>query len=606
MKLIVPYVGALQPVDIRLIQLAEFLGIRCEPLAMPKGINAYREFLSARMSGEPACCVVNLRVIRECVASNESSVNLVSSLLSCFTSLVVHGIEPGSFDDKMVSALSGGWLCRVQDVSKSSTTYEVSPDSRDVCASFAGLSLRSADQRNDRVFSLHSDGPGRTLISLNGEPLMVEVRTQNCHVLVIGSEDVADLTAEAGDRPVAQFFPRLLPYAIALRHIFKDECWLPSEPNASVIIDDPLLRPNYGFLNFEHLLALTKQHNFHVTVAFIPHNFRRSSRRIATMFQENADRLSLCFHGNDHTGGEFASTDRVWLNTISQIAETRMMRHYEMTGLPCDRVMVFPQGRFSVEAMLALRARNFDCAVNTVPYPKQQPVRLTLGELMQPAVLRYGFPLFLRRYSAHTQDLDMCFDLFWGRPILIVEHHDIFRNPAPLISAVSRINESFPQIRWTSVGRAVKGSFLKLRQCDGTLRVRAYSREVQVSNRSDHIQRLLVQWDNPGNAIHPTQILANGIPVSAAKLTSPERVLLSADLNPNTSANYSLVSRDECQTFRKVSLRRRTVSFMRRRLSEVRDNYIERNSSVMAAAKAMQRGLVAVRTERPVGGTKNV
>lgn len=607
MKLIVPYVGTLQPVDIRLTRLAEFLGVRCELLAIPKGLSDYHEFLSAHALAEPACCIVNPRVIRDCIGTDETPANLIRCLLSCFTSLLVHGVQPGSFDDSIVSALSRGSLGSVQEASQSGGTYEIPPDSRDVCGFFSGLILRSGDGRNDRVFSLSSDGQGRTLISRNGESLMVEIRNQNCNVLLIGSGEVADLTTETGETPVTQFFSRLLPYAIAVRHIFKDECWLPAEPNASVIIDDPLLRPSYGFLKFDHLLALTKQYNFHVTVAFIPHNFRRTSPRIATMFRENADRLSLCFHGNDHTGGEFASTDRVWLNTISRIAETRMLKHYEMTGLPCDRVMVFPQGKFSVEAMLALKLHNFDCAVNTVPHPEQQPVKLTLGELMQPAVLRYGFPLFLRRYSALVHNADMCFDLFFGRPIVIVEHHDIFRNPAPLISAVSRINESFPQIRWSSVGKAVKNSLLKLRQGDGTLRVRAYSREVEVSNTSDHIQPLSVEWDNPGSPVRPAQILSNGILSSGAELTNPEHVLLSAELSPQTSVTYSLVyQNDGCKTFRKVSLRRRTLSLMRRRLSEVRDNYLEKNSSVLAAAKAMQRSLSAVRSGRSNRDTRKV
>ena len=144
---------------------------------------------------------------------------------------------------------------------------------------------------------------------------------------------------------------------------------VPARENASIIIDDPLLRPNYGFLNFEYLLGLMKRHNFQTTVAFIPHNFRRNSRRVTRMFRGNDAYFGLCFHGNDHTGGEFASTDTALLNTMLHIAEQRMKLHRNITGLECDRIMVFPQGRFSVEAMAVLRSRNFDAAVNTVSTP---------------------------------------------------------------------------------------------------------------------------------------------------------------------------------------------------------------------------------------------
>ncbi len=225
---------------------------------------------------------------------------------------------------------------------------------------------------------------------------------------------------------------------MALRHMFGEECWRPCEQHASVIIDDPLLRPTYGFLNFERLLELMKRDSFQTTVAFIPYNFRRNSRRITRMFRENAAYFGLCFHGNDHTGAEFASTDPVLLNTMLKIAEQRMDHHSKETGLDCDRVMVFPQGNFSVEAMAVLRSRNFDCAVNTVSHPRQQPVRLTLGEIAQPAVLRYGgFPLFLRRNSVDTQSSDIAFNLFFGRPTFIVEHHDAFRHPECLVDAVA-------------------------------------------------------------------------------------------------------------------------------------------------------------------------
>ena len=107
-----------------------------------------------------------------------------------------------------------------------------------------------------------------------------------------------------------------------------------------------------------------------------------------------------------------------------------MNSHLRLTGVPCDKVMVFPQGNFSIDAMKVLKSHNFYAAVNTVPHPAEQPVRLTIGELAQPAVLRYGgFPLFLRKPIRQTQNHDIAFNLFFGRPVLIVEHHQIFQHP---------------------------------------------------------------------------------------------------------------------------------------------------------------------------------
>ena len=117
----------------------------------------------------------------------------------------------------------------------------------------------------------------------------------------------------------------------------------------------PSCRGDYGYLNFEFLLRLTQKYNFHTTIAFFPHNYRRNSDRIIRMFRENSDRLSICFHGNDHTAAELASTDTALLDTMLGIAEERMNAHEQTTGLRCGKVMVFPQGRFSVEAMEVLK-----------------------------------------------------------------------------------------------------------------------------------------------------------------------------------------------------------------------------------------------------------
>ena len=210
---------------------------------------------------------------------------------------------------------------------------------------------------------------------------MAAVKRDKTEILFLASEDTADVDAEIGYAPMSDYFSRLIPHAMALRQIFGEECWRPGEPHASIIIDDPLLQRDYGYLNFEFLLRLTQEYNFHTTIAFIPHNYRRNSARIIRMFRENSDRLSICFHGNDHTEAELASTDTALLNTMLGIAEERMNTHEQMTGLRCDKVMVFPQGRFSVEAMEVLKSRNFHAAVNTahVPSGSQSPSQLLIS-----------------------------------------------------------------------------------------------------------------------------------------------------------------------------------------------------------------------------------
>jgi hypothetical protein len=95
------------------------------------------------------------------------------------------------------------------------------------------------------------------MILIGGRPFMALVKDEGREVLFLASEDVADLDAEADDISLVEYFSRFVPHAMALRYVFGDHSWRPCQHHASVIIDDPLLRQNYGFLNFESLHRLT-------------------------------------------------------------------------------------------------------------------------------------------------------------------------------------------------------------------------------------------------------------------------------------------------------------------------------------------------------------
>jgi hypothetical protein len=375
---------------------------------------------------------------------------------------------------------------------------------------------------------------------------------------------------------------------MALRYVAGDECWRPSKAYASIMIDDPLLRKRYGFLNFEFLLGLADRHNFHASVAFIPHNFRRSSTQITRMYQENAARLSICFHGNDHTEGEFASTDVEFLNTLLRVAEDRMKLHHKRTGLPCDNVMVFPQGKYSIEAMKALKSRNFYAAVSTVTHPAEQPIRLTIGELSHPAVLRYGgFPLFFRRTIRQTRNHDIAFGLFFGRPVLIGGHHDVFKRPESLVEIVARINSMVPGIRWSNLETVAANSFLTRTTPDGIRHLRAYSGTVRVANDSESIERYSIEWTSCRDSAAIEKVLMDGAPFPSFEVYDAG-LRLSVELAPGGSRKFSIVHRGAQATARTLGPRWRARAFLRRRLSEVRDNWLSKNQGLLTVARTIQ------------------
>ena len=590
MKLVIPYIDTPLPADARLTRLAEFLGITCEQLALTRSTTDYIGFLESTNIPRDSCFVVNPEVMKEWLGDTVPE-ELGFILARQFRNCLVYAARVDMFHAEVVAKLSGGSLQTVQSPQQAITSYDIAPDSRDICEAFAGLSFGPINTSTDRVF-VADDGPSlRRLISIGPDVFMAAVRRDDAEIMFVGSGDVAELSDKVNEAGPIEYFSRFVPLAMALRHIFDQECWRPCEQHASVIIDDPLLKTDYGFLNFDALLNLTKRHKFQTSIAFIPHNYRRSARRITKMFLENADRLALCFHGNDHGEAEFATTNTAVLNTMLDTAEQRMAIHKQITGLTCDRVMVFPQGKFSIEAMSVLRDRNFEAAVNTVSHPKQRKMDLALSDLAAPAVLCYeGFPLFLRKDSAHTNRVEIAWNLFFGRPIFIVEHHGIFGDPQKLIDAVDRINEVAHGVCWSNVGTAVRRSILGRREADGRCQIRAYSRTIEVLNGSKGRERFLIEWDN---ATHPDAVetvLRDGMPCNDFMIDNA-RLSIVADIDPGVSQEFSVVYRNNHAVSSRGNLWTMALAFTRRRLSEIRDNYISKSPALLGFTKSMQRRL---------------
>jgi hypothetical protein len=588
MYLTVPYIDQVDAVDSRLMALAEFLGVPCETVSLDRGTRQYAAFLEEAIANRDTCFLVNPRVLQRWISEAEGFAEFASGLLSRFPRLLVHGLSGNGFDSQIVSALSQGRLQGVQAIGSPETGYEIEKDAKDVCEAFAGLKFGPANPDNDHIFVGSFGHSGiRKLISIDGRPFMAGMRQGDTEILLVGSKDVVDLDSPASDSPVALDFSRLVPQVMALRHLFGAQSWRPVAEHACVVIDDPLLRQTYGFLRFEDLLHLVEAHNFHTCIAFIPHNYRRNLSRTVDLFRNNSSRLSICFHGCDHTKGEMASTDTALLNTLLNVAETRMKRHELDSGLVCDRVMVFPQGAFSVEAMEVLKARNFLAAVNTLSQPLGQSDHLSVREIIRPAVTRYGgFPLFLRRYVEAIRSEDVAFNLLFGKPILIVEHHQIFEKPELLVEAIQKVNSLAPEVKWSRLETIVSSAVLKRRASDGT-QIRSYSGKVRISNDSNRTENFSVEWNYPEASAGVDQVLKDGVPCAISEV-SDSGIRVSAQLQPLSSATFSLVHRITDYSRDSLSLSWNAKAFLRRRLSELRDNHLSRNPRLLSAARTLK------------------
>jgi hypothetical protein len=592
MKLVIPFTGELEATDARLVRLAEFLGIVCEPIALESRDDHHASCLKQVQDSDACCLVVNPRVVKEWTRGSLSQ-ELVWLLKSGFPFVLVHGATSDPFCQALIGALSDDVLPNIQAVTNSSGVYEMASTERQVCGPFSGLSFGPVNPLNDHVFAMAgNDSALRTPISINDKPFMVIMKRDKSTLLFLASADTLDVDGEVVDIPLTEYFSRFVPHAMALRYVFGEHCWRPNEACASFTIDDPLLRPRYGYLDFEALLKLMKDHNFATSIAFIPHNFRRNSKRTVRLFKENSNRLSVCYHGNDHTAAEFAATDASLLNTMIEIAEDRMAIHAKSNGLPCDRVMVFPQDSYSVEAMKVLKSRNFIAAVSGSSHPYQSRTHFAFKELIVPAILRYGgFPLFLRKYIGRTKPEEIACDIFFGKPALIYEHHGVFKNAENLAETVRSINSIAPKVRWCNLATAVATSYLRRKTKDGLCHIRAFSDTVMISNHSNEPQRFVVEWNHFTECPSIEHVCGGESNLSFE--IGDSMIRTSVELPPRDTMLLSLCFRNDHPSLVGLGFQRSAKAFVRRRLSEMRDNYISKNELAMTVAQSMKQRLLS-------------
>ena len=158
MKLIVPHTGEVLAKDARLMRLAEFLGVRCEPLHLAKEVRQCAEYIEKAVPDENSCLVINPQVIREWIGGDVPP-ELISPLILRFPYVFMHALTLDPFVGDMVSTVSGGKLQSVQPITDVGQFYQISSNSKDICGPFSGLSFGPINPTNDRVFAVTTDDP---------------------------------------------------------------------------------------------------------------------------------------------------------------------------------------------------------------------------------------------------------------------------------------------------------------------------------------------------------------------------------------------------------------------------------------------------------------
>jgi len=341
-----------------------------------------------------------------------------------------------------------------------------------------------------------------------------------------------------------------------------------------------VLKPRHGFVNFQELLSLMKRHKFSTNIAFIPWNWRRSAPEVVQVFRENPENYSLSVHGCDHTRAEFGSSNQQRLYWKAQQALERMNHHEDITGIRHDRVMVFPQGIFSEEAMGALKHTELIAAVNNdIVCAGPHPRAITISDVWDIAVMGYNFPLFTRRYPWEGVE-NFAFDAVLGKRAIKVIHHDYCNDHCSrLVTFIERLNDLKCAPIWRSLREVVRRSY-RQRERLGEVEIEMYATELRVENRSGQPKRFLIRRrECEPSAIR--EISDESGPIAWHSLNG--QINFEIELNAGESKMVAIrfheLPGDGCNG---DSLPYRFKTTLRRYLCEARDNYITTTKSWLA------------------------
>lgn len=502
------------------------------------------------------------------VRAERGRVNGLPPLIDAAESVFVYGADATPATRELLRDWSQSESATVAETEGPASLCTISRHVPTICGPMSGLQVSVPSLQPQLVFSGLSIEP---LISVREGCVFGILRSQGTAWYLASSAAVIDLgqPVEQGYFDVADSLLSAVPIVMYIRQAFADIMLQPVECGACLIIDDPVLRPHYGFIDFHRLARCAVEHNFSCSIAFIPWNWRRSRSSVVELFKRNRDRLSISVHGCDHTGAEFGGSSSGWLNVLAKRASARMEKHRGRTGLEHDAVMVFPQGAFSTVAPGVLKHNGFMAAVNTEVSPLDAPSGTRIADVWQMAILRYAdFPIFTRRYAGHGLH-NFAFDMLLGKPCLLVAHHDDFQHDGRgVLEFIDRLNRLDVALAWRPLGDLVRRAY-RARWHGGGQQVRMFASEIMLENGGSTPRQAAVEKLEHGIAA-VDRVRVDDRPVEFSQ--AGELLRFAVELTPRSRSLVRIDYRDGgASPSRGYSLRAHGQAAARRYLSELRD-----------------------------------
>jgi len=568
--------GAFSPEDEKLGKLLTALGVCWQPIHFGE-VSGLGDPGSPE-NAERFCILASARALAGLIGGDPNPDAGLPSWMTRAESVYVYGFTEHPASQHLMRYLTGDPGAKVRQVKARQLSVSVSAGLPAMCGPMSGLQFDARAPEKQTAFDLSGRQESvQGVLNSNHGHLFVSVKRQGAQILLNSSTSVIDVSTHCTRYfDVRQNVCNTVPIVMYVKWAFGAA--EPNEIGACLIVDDPPLKPRYGFLEYQEALRLMDQHNFATTIAFIPWNWRRTDKRTVELFHRRPDRLSLCIHGCDHTAKEFGERSTAVLNKRINVANHRIRLLGRRTQLRPDGVMLFPQGVFSESAARALKLNGFVAAANTEVVPVyEEENKTTVGDLFGQAIMKYAsFPMFTRRYLAHGVE-NFAFDGLLGKPCLIAAHHDDFAGDARiLLHVIAKLNSLNWKLRWRSLGGAISRCFSVRNDCEPSRWVEMYGANLVYQNSQGFPHGTIFRKEE-----HDWQsvkaVTVNGLPVDY--LHHGGYLRFEAMIPPNENAEIRILySAESNQVPRDEGINYRAKAVLRRYLSEFRDNYLSRHA----------------------------